>query len=231
MIKRDLGGTQMRGNFNTPVEKKLGQILVERNTMSPRHLQMALERQNQQEGQYKYIGEILLEMGIPQEKINEALDAYDKRKSIGQILLDLRVITAEELKKALEEQAVFAKRGIRKPLAKLLLEMGYINYDQYMGGLSKHFNMPIISLNGFFLSSKLQRAIGEEYAQKHQVVVLENSATKIRLALSEPSAFFMDELRRIFPPGKKVEFYLAHPFEMDYCLRQKSDPFAVSHYR
>ena len=221
----------MRGNFNPTVEKMLGQILVERNTISPKHLQMALDRQNQQEGQYKYIGEILFEMGIPQEKINEALDVYDKRKSIGQIFLDLRVITAGELKKALEEQAELAKRGIRKRLGKLLLEMGYISYDQYMSALSKHFNMPIISLNGFFPSSTLQRAIGEAYAEKHQVVVLENSATKIRLALSEPSVFFMDELRRTFPRGKKVEFYLAHPFEMDYCLRQKSDPFAVSHYR
>jgi len=221
----------MGENFNQAVQKKLGQILVERNTMSPRHLQVALERQNQQKDQYKYIGEILLEMGIPQEKINEALDAYDKRRSIGQVLLDLRVITSEELKKALEEQAVFAKRGIRRLLGKLLLEMRYINYNQYMSALSKHFNMPIISLNGCFPSSKLQRAVGEAYARKHQVVVLENSATKIRLALSEPNAFLMDELRRTFPSGKRVEFYLAHSFEMDYCLRQKSDPFAVSHYR
>lgn len=209
----------MRENSNPFDEKMLGQILVERSVISPRHLQLALDRQNQQKGQYKYIGEILIEMGIPQETINDALDVYQKRKSIGQIFLDLKVITSEELQKALEEQTELAKRGIRKPLGKLLIEMGYINYDEYMDALSKHFNLPIISLKGFFLSSDLQKAIGEAYAQKQQIVVLENCATKIKLALSEPSAFSMDELRRTFPPGKKVEFYLAHPSEMDYCLR------------
>ena len=83
----------MRRNFIPIIEKMLGQILVERNIISPRHLQMALDRQKKQTGKYKYIGEILIEMGIPQEKINEALDVYDKRKPIGQIFLDLKIIT------------------------------------------------------------------------------------------------------------------------------------------
>jgi len=212
----------MRGNSNPFDEKMLGQILVERNIISPRHLQLALDRQNQQKEHYKYIGEILIEMGIPQEKINDALDVYHKRKLIGQVFLDLKIITSEELQKALEEQTELAERGIRKPLGKLLIEMGYTNYDEYMDVLSKHFNLPIISLKEFFLSSDLQKAIGEAYAQKQQIVVLENCETKIKLALSEPTAVYMDELRRTFPPGKKVEFYLAHRSEMDYCLRWTS---------
>ena len=214
----------MRENFNPTAKKMLGEILVERNTISKEHLQLALSRQNQQKGEHKYIGEILFGMGIPQEKINEAMDAYDKRKSIGKIFLDLRVITIEKLRKALVEQTEIAKRGIRKPLGKLLLEMEYINYHQYMNALSKHFNMSIISLNGFYPSCNLQKVVGEAYAQKHQIMVLENSATKIRLALSEPSAFLMDELRRIFPSRKRVEFYLAYHHAMDYCLKGKSDP-------
>ena len=72
---------------------------------------MALDRQKGEKGKFKYIGEILIEMEIPQEKINEALDVYDKRKLIGQIFLDLKVITSEELQKALEEQTGLAKRG------------------------------------------------------------------------------------------------------------------------
>jgi len=214
----------MREKFNPTAKKMLGEILVERNTISKEHLQLALSRQNRQKGEHKYIGEILFEMGISQEKINAAMDAYDKRKSIGQIFLDLRVITIEKLRKALVAQIAMAKKGTRKPLGRLLLEMEYINYHQYMNALSKHFNMPIISLNGFSPSCNLQRVVGEAYAQKHQIMLLENSATKIRLALSEPSAFLMDELRRIFPPSKRVEFYLVYPHEMDYSLKGKIDP-------
>jgi hypothetical protein len=100
----------------------------------------------------------------------------------------------------------------------------YITYDEYMDVLSKHFNMPIVSLRGFSLSSSLQRAIGEAYAQKHQIVVLDDYAARIKLVFAEPNPFIMDELSRGFPPEKRVEFYLANPFEVDYCLRKRFDP-------
>ena len=210
----------MRGNFNPIVEKMLGQILVERNIISPRHLQMALDRQKEEKGKFKYIGEILIEMGIPQEKINEALDVYNKRKPIGQIFLDLKIITPDQLQKALEKQSQLAKMAVRKPLGKLLVEMGFTTYDGYLDALSKHFNMAIVSLSGFFPSISLQRAVGKAYAQKHQIVVLEDYSKWIKFALAEPDPFVMDELRRAFPPGRRVEFCLADRFEIDHCLKE-----------
>jgi hypothetical protein len=163
----------MRRNFNPTVEKMLGQILVERDIISPGFLQLALDRQKKEEGKYKYIGEIMLEMGVPQQKINEALDSYNKRKPIGQIFLDLNIITPVQLQEALEKQSQFAKMAVRKPTGKLLVEMGVTTYKGYMDALSKHFNMAIVSLRGFFPSTSLQRAIGKAYAQRHQIVVLE----------------------------------------------------------
>jgi hypothetical protein len=210
----------MRGNFNPIVEKMLGQILVERNIISPRILQMALDRQKKEKGNFKYIGEILIEMGIPQEKINEALDVYNKRKPIGQIFLDLKIITPDQLQKALEKQSQLAKMAVRKPLGKLLVEMGFTTYDGYLDALSKHFNMAIVSLRGFFPSISLQRAVGKAYAQKHQIVVLEDYSKWIKFALAEPDPFVMDELRRAFPPGRRVEFCLADRFEIDHCLKE-----------
>jgi len=94
----------MKGKLIPIVEKTLGQILVERNIISPLRLQAALDRQKKQNGKAKYLGEILLEMGIPQERINEALDTYGKRKPLGEILLDLGFLTPEQLRKALEKQ-------------------------------------------------------------------------------------------------------------------------------
>ena len=210
----------MRGNFNPIVEKMLGQILVERNIISPKHLQLALDRQKKEKGKFKYIGEVLIEMGIPQEKINEALDVYNKRKPIGQIFLDLKIITPDQLQKALEKQSQLAKKAVRKPLGKLLVEMGFTTYDGYLDALSKHFNMAIVSLSGFFPSISLQRAVGKAYAQKHQIVVLEDYSKWIKFALAEPDPFVMDELRRAFPPGRRVEFCLADRFEIDHCLKE-----------
>lgn len=210
----------MRRDFNPTVEKMLGQILVERNIISPGFLQLALDRQKIEKGKYKYIGEILLEMGVPQQKIDEALDGYNKRKPIGQIFLDLKIITPDQLQEALEKQSQFAKMAVRKPMGKLLVEMGVTTYNGYMEALSKHFNMAIVSLRGSFPSTSLQRAIGKAYAQRHHIVVLEDYGTGIKLALAEPDPLVMDELRRSFPSGKSVEFCLADRFEIDGCLKE-----------
>ena len=210
----------MRRNCKPVVEKMLGQILVERNIISPGFLQLALDRQKKEKGKYKYIGEILLEMGVPQQKINEALDGYNKRKPIGQIFWDLKIITPDQLQEALEKQRQFAKKAVRKPIGKLLVEMGSTNYNGYMEVLSKHFNMAIVSLRGFFPSTSLQRVIGKAYSQRHQIVVLEDNVTGIKLALAEPDPLVMDEIRRAFRSGKSVEFCLAGRFEIDDCLKE-----------
>jgi type IV pilus assembly protein PilB len=210
----------MGKNFNPTSEKMLGQILVERDIISPGFLQLALDRQKKEKEKYKYIGEILLEMGVPQQKINDVLDTYNKRKPIGQIFLDLKIITPDQLQEALEKQSQFAKKAVRKPMGKLLVEMGATTYNGYMEALSKHFNMAIVSLRGFFPSTALQRAIGRAYAQKHQIVVLEDYVKWIKLALAEPDPLIMDELRRAFPVGKSVEFCLVDRFEVETCLRE-----------
>jgi hypothetical protein len=221
----------MKEKFIPRPEKKLGQILVEKNIISPLRLQAALDWQKKLNGKCKYLGEILLEMGIPQGKINEALDAHGKRKPLGEILVDLGILTPDQLRKALGKQGQLAKMGIRRPLGGLLVEMGYANPETLREAFSKHFNMPMISLRTFFPSYPLQRAVGQAYALKHKIVVLENDSAKVRFALAEPNPSIMDELRRAFPPGKRVEFYLASPGEIDFCLKQKFDPFALSHYR
>jgi hypothetical protein len=221
----------IKEKFIPGAEKMLGQILVERNVISPLRLQAALDRQKGQNGRCKYLGEILLEMGIPQEKINGALDAHGKRKPLGAVLVDLGILMPDQLRKALGKQAQLAKMGIRRPLGKLLVEMGYANYETLREAFSKHFNMPMISLRTYFPSPSLQRAVGKAYALTHRIVVLENNSAKVRFALAEPNPSVMDELRRAFPPGKTVEFYLASIGEIDFCLKQKFDPFALSHYR
>jgi type IV pilus assembly protein PilB len=221
----------MKEKWNPIVKKRLGQILVERRIISPLRLQAALDRQKKQNGKARYLGQILMEMGIPQDRINDALDAYGKRKPLGEILVDLGILTPDQLQEALEKQDQLAQMGIRRPLGRLLLEMGYSNYETLLEALSRHFNMPVVALRGFFPSPTLQKAVGQAFAQKNKIVVLENNYARVRIALSEPDPFLMDQIRRAFPVGKLVEFCLASPFEMDSCLRQKFDPYAASHYR
>ena len=107
-------------------EKTLGQILFEKGIITQEQLDRALRVKAEQPG--KYLGEILFEMGISQEKINRALYYSNKRKTIGEILLDQSLITREQLEEALSKQKkIKEKWGHTRPLGLLLIELGYIN--------------------------------------------------------------------------------------------------------
>lgn len=210
------------------IDKKLGEILLDKGIISRSQLDVALKRQIREKD--KYLGQILMEMGVPQEKINHFLLYSNKRKPIGQILIDLGVITAEELEKVLEKQKQLKEKNIYKPLGILLVETGYTTYNVYLKALSKQFNMPIESLTSFVPCPSLQRSIGEKYAKKNRILVLENNSNTIKLAWAEPTAQILDEIRSVFPPGKKVEFYLASPYNIEQCFKKVLDPFSVSRY-
>ncbi len=210
-------------------KKNLGQILIERNIITQAQLDLALTMQKVEMG--KYLGQILFEMGVPQDEINKALDSFDKRKPFGEILVDLKFITPEQLEEALENQKALRQKGTRKPLGMLLVEMGYIRYDGSLRALSKYFNMPTVSLEKFIPSPALQKAVGEKYAQTHRIVVLENSANTLKLALAEPTLYFMEELKKVLPLGKRIEFYLANPYDIDTCLKRKTDAVSLTQNR
>jgi hypothetical protein len=207
-------------------EKTLGQILIAKGVISQRQLDLALKIKDVQPD--KYLGEILFQIGVPQEKINQALYYFRKRKTIGEILIDQELISSEQLEEALSKQKnIKEKQGCTKPLGLLLIEMGYINIRGYLTALSKHFNMPILTLNNFEPSSHLQKVIGERYAMEHKIIVLENSVDLIKLVLAEPSIQLMEELRKAVPSGKKIEFYLASHSMIDECFLKRADSISL----
>ncbi len=210
------------------IDKKIGEILLDKGIISRSQLDIALKRQNSGKG--KYLGQILMEMGVPQEKITQILIYSNKRKRIGEILIDLGVITAEELEKVLEKQKQLKEKNIYKPLGILVVESGYTTNPIYLKVLSKHFNMPIESLTHFIPCPSLQRSIGEKFAHKNRIMVLENKPNSVKLGLPEPTPQILDELRRIFPPGKKVEFYLVSPYDIEKCYKMLLNPFSMNRY-
>lgn len=210
--------------------KGIGQLLLDKKIITQAQLDNALSLQVLEPG--KYLGQILCEMGTPQFKIIKALYYNHKRKSIGQILLDLKIISLEQLNKALTEQKRLRSQfGFRKPLCGFLVELGIIDQEEYLTALSVHFNMPVISLQEFDISTALQKAFGEKYTYHHKIIVVQNNPNIIKVAIAEPNIFLMEELEKALPPGKDIFFYLARLSEIDMCFEKKYDPFEAAKYR
>jgi hypothetical protein len=199
----------------------LGQALVANGTMSQEQLDFALMLKDAQPD--KYLGEILIQIGIPQEKINKALYYSRKRKTFGEILIDQGLISSAQLEEALSRQKHIKKNwDLARTLGQLLIEMGYINSRGLLTALSKQFNMPILSMKNYMPNPEYQKVIGKRYARDQKIIVLHNSPNTIKLVLAEPSIQTIEELKKFIPPGKTVEFYLASYSEIDECLRMLS---------
>ena len=206
----------------------LGEALVKKGIVTQSQLDRALEEQKHRKNEY--LGEILQHLGVSQCKINETLDYLNKRKKIGDILIDLGLITPEDLKRALKEQKMNQSSiGVKRPLGILLFEMGLINYADYMKALSKHLVLKIVSLENHRISSSLQDVLGKKYVCEHQVLVLENDGKTIKIALGEPTPSLMQEIRKSIPPHQEIIFYLAHLLEINSAHKRMFDPFSV-HY-
>ena len=207
-------------------EKTLGQILIAKGVISQKQLDLALKIKDVQPE--KYLGEILFRIGVSQEKINWALYYYNKRKTIGEVLCDQELISSKQLEEGLSKQKhIKEKFGTTKPLGLLLIEMGHINIRSYLTALSKHFNMPVLTLIDFEPSSHLQRIIGSRYAWERRIIVLENSPETIKFVLAEPSMQIIEELQKAVPFGKRIEFYLANHTIIDECFLKMAEPMSA----
>jgi len=210
-------------------DQHIGEIMVRKNIITEQQLEKALERQKREKG--KFLGEILLDMGVPQDQINKALYYYNKRTPIGQILVDLNVITPAQLQEALDKhKSMISILHSYKPLGMLLVDLGFVNYRTYLDVLSKHFNMPIVHLKHFKLREALQKTIGAEYALRNKIIVFQDDGRRIEVVLSEPSVLIQEELRKFMPAGKEIVFKLADPHEIVRILQSVYDPYSVTGY-
>jgi len=193
-------------------KKLLGQILLEYRYITQEQLDEALRIKEKNPD--KYLGHILIDMGIPQSIINKALDSHRKRAPIGQIFIDLNFINRMQLQEALIKQ-----KESHKPIGDTLISLGFVTKDQYLVALSKHYNMPIKSLEKFNISKSLQKITGEKFALKNKIIVLENSDNLIQLAIARPSKSLIDDLYRFLPRSKRIELFLASIYDIEHLLK------------
>ncbi|MHB8138814.1 MAG: GspE/PulE/PilB domain-containing protein, partial [Smithellaceae bacterium] len=202
---------------------KIGQILVSKKIITEADLKEALERKKREPN--LYLGQILCEMGFPQSRIMKGLYYSNKRKKLGEILVELNIITEGQLNDILKQQKQHKNCGIHQHIGTLLTKNKTISEKNYINALSAHFNMPIVDLKDFRVSPSLQKAIGEQYALRNRIVVLSNRPGKLTVAIAEPHLSFFDYLEKAMPKGKHILFCLAKASEIEHCLDNTYNPY------
>ena len=119
-------------------------------------------------------------------------------KRLGDLLIDEKLITEEQLKEAL---AVQKEKGGR--LGSLLVKLNFITDKQISEALGKQYNVPVVDFNSIEIDPVVLRIITPQMAQKFQVIPVKHMGKDLYLAMSNPvDVYTMEDIK--FATGYNV---------------------------
>jgi len=116
-----------------------------------------------------------------------------KKIRIGDLLIEHKIISQEQLNTALADQ----KKSGRK-LGRVLIESGYLTEDQLLDFLARQLNIPYIDLKRYNVKPETVRLIPEVHARRFRVLALEDGRDALLIGMADPTDIFAyDELTRV----------------------------------
>ena len=160
--------------------KRVGELLIEQNLISPENLQEALELQKAFPD--LTIGQLLCKLGfIKESDLGLVLDHKNKRQKLTDILLKGGLI---------DQQKISLARDIGKQgnihLNKVILKLGYVNEEQMAKAVASQYDMPYVKINCKDLDTSLSQYISIVYAKKHLIAPISKIGNTLTLAMAEP---------------------------------------------
>ncbi len=119
-------------------------------------------------------------------------------KRLGDLLIDQKLITEDQLKEALAYQK---QNGGR--LGSLLVQMKFVTDEQISKALGKQYNVPVVDFNNIQIDDMTLNIITPQMAQKFQVIPIKREGKNLYLAMANPvDVYTMEDIK--FATGYNV---------------------------
>jgi MSHA biogenesis protein MshE len=126
-----------------------------------------------------------------------------KRVRLGDLLLEKKLISEQQLNEALTEQ-----RASGRKLGRVLVDIGAISEADLNTTLATALNIPYVDLAHMALDAKIVTKLPETHARRHRALVLKEDARGYLVCMADPTDLFAsDELARVL--GKPIRLALA----------------------
>lgn len=136
------------------------------------------------------------------------------RKRLGDILLENKIITNDQLDEALLEQ-----KQTKKKLGDILISSGFIREQQLIEVLEFQLGIPHVSLYKYNIDQAITRIIDERFAIEHQVLPIKKEKNKLTVAMADPLDYYaIDDLRMI--TGLQIEPVIASRDEISTLINR-----------
>jgi MSHA biogenesis protein MshE len=126
-----------------------------------------------------------------------------KRVRLGDLLLEKKLISEQQLKDALAEQRVSGRK-----LGRVLIDIGAVAEADLHSCLAAYLNIPFVDLAQMSLDPKIVSKLPETHARRHRALVLKEDQRGYLVGMADPTDLFaFDELARLL--GKPIRLALA----------------------
>jgi len=123
-----------------------------------------------------------------------------RRARLGDLLLEHKVISQEQLETALRDQKKSGRR-----LGRVLIENGYLTEDALLDFLSRQLKIPYVDLRRYTFIPEVVRLIPEAYARRFRAVALRYEGNAVLVGLADPIDIFAhDEIARLIQKPLKL---------------------------
>lgn len=122
-------------------------------------------------------------MANPKSETPKAKQPVSRR--LGDLLVADGLITPEQLQQALQEQ-----KGSNEKLGSILVRLGMLHEDQYIGFLSRQYGIPSITLSQLDIDPEVVKLIPVQIAKKYEVLPIKRSGNTLTMAMADPTNVF-----------------------------------------
>ncbi len=133
---------------------------------------------------------------------------------LGELLVKKNFITADQLKKATEDQKLKGGR-----LESVFIRLGYIKEDELLSFLSSQYRVPAIKISKIEINPNVIKLVPSSTSKKYFVIPINRVGPKLILAMADPSNIVViDEIK--FMTGFNVEPVVASETEIIDAIKK-----------
>ncbi|MGE4282263.1 MAG: GspE/PulE family protein [Clostridia bacterium] len=136
----------------------------------------------------------------------------EKRKKLGDLLVEAGMITADQLGEALVVQKQTSKK-----LGEILIDRQLITQDHIIQVLEFQLGIPQVSLEKYDIDPEAPKKISENLAKRHELIPIKIDRNKLIIAMSDPLNIFAIDDVRIFS-GMEVQPVIATSHDVTHAI-------------
>ena len=134
------------------------------------------------------------------------------RPPLGELLVERKTLTPDQLREAMERQ-----QRSRKRLGEILMELGFADADSVLDGLSTQLGVPPTRVNSFTVTADAISCLSERIARKYSAIPMLRVGSTLVVATPNPRDLqALDDLR--FAAGCEIRTMIALESEIQVAL-------------